>query len=94
MPPQRIKGFPIADDFATTRVPNAVLGRVLSTIDDPDEIKLILRVIWLLEHQRGYPRYITSNDLRRDRILSVTIPDQSDFDRILKSAIERGVFLE
>lgn len=94
MPPQPIKGFPLPDDFATTRVPNAVLGRVLSTIDDADEIKLILRAIWLLEHQRGYPRYITRNDLRRDRILSVTIPDQSDFDQILKSAIERGVFVE
>ena len=66
----------------------------MSTIDDANEIKLILRAIWLLEHQRGYPRYITRNDLRRDRVLSVAIPDQSDFDRILKSAIERGVFLE
>ena len=70
MPPQPIKGFPLADDFATTRVPNAVLGRVLSTIDDPDEIKLILRATWLLEHQRGYPRYITRDDLRRDRMCS------------------------
>lgn len=94
MPPQPIKGFPLADDFATTRVPNAVLGRVLSTTDDSNEIKLILRAIWLLEHQRGYPRYITRDDLRRDRVLSVAIPDQSDFDRILKSAIERDVFVE
>lgn len=94
MPPQPIKGFPLPDDFATTRVPNAVLGRVLATIDDADEIKLILRAIWLLEQQRGYPRYITRDDLRRDRALSVAIPDQSDFDRILKSATERGVFVE
>ena len=94
MPPQPIKGFPLADDFATTQVPNAVLGRVLSTIDDANEIKLILRAIWLLEHQRGYPRYITRDDLRRDRVLSVVIPDQSDFDRILKSAVDRGVFVE
>ncbi len=94
MPPQPIKGFPLPDDFATTRIPNAVLGRVLSTIDDAVEIKLILRALWLLEHQRGYPRYITRDDLRRDRVLSVVIPDQSDFDLILKSAIERGIFLE
>ena len=94
MPPQPIKGFPLPDDFATTRVSNAVLGRVLSNIDDADEIKLILRAIWLLEHQRGYPRYITRDDLRRDRVLSVVIPNQSDFDRILKSASERGVFVE
>ena len=94
MPSQPIKGFPLPDDFATTRVPNAVLGRVLTTTDTPGEIKLILRAIWLLEHQRGYPRYISRDDLRRDRVLSVAIPDQSDFDRILKSAIERGVFVE
>ena len=94
MPPQPIKGFPLSDDFAATRIPNAVLGRVLASIDDADEIKLIFRAIWLLEHQRGYPRYITRDDLRRDRVLSVAIADQSDFDRILKSAIERGVFVE
>ncbi len=94
MPPQLIKGFPLPDDFATTRVPNAVLGRVLSSIGDADEIKLILRAIWLLEHQRGYPRYITRDELRRDRVLSVALPDQSDFDRILKSATDRGVFVE
>ena len=94
MPPQSINGFPLPDDFATTRIPNTVLGRVLSTIEDADEIKLILRAIWLLEHQRGYPRYITSDDLRRDRVLSVVIPNQPEFDRILKSAIERGVFVE
>ncbi len=94
MPPQPIKGFPLSDDFAATRIPNTVLGRVLASIYDADEIKLILRAIWLLEHQRGYPRYITRDDLRRDRVLSVAIADQSDFDRILKSAIERGVFVE
>ena len=94
MPPQPINGFPLPDDFATTRIPNAVLGRVLSTIEDADEIKLILRAIWLLEHQRGYPRYINRDDLRRDRVLSVAITDQPDFDRILNSAIEHGVFVE
>ena len=94
MSPQSIKGFPLPDDYATTRVPNTVLGRVLSSINDADEIKLILRAVWLLEHQRGYPRYITIDDLRRDRVLSVTLPDQSDFDRILKSAIKHGVFVE
>ena len=94
MSPQSIKGFPLPDDYATTRVPNTVLGRVLSSIDDADEIKLILRAVWLLEHQRGYPRYITIDDLRRDRVLSVAIADRSDFDRILKSAIKHGVFVE
>ena len=94
MPPQPIKGFPLPDDFRTTRVPNAVLGRMLSSIDEIDEIKLILRAIWLLERQRGYPRYITCDDLRRDRVLSVTIPDRSDFDRILRLTIEHGIFIQ
>ena len=94
MPPQPIQGFPLPDDFATTRIPNAVLSRALTTIEDADEIKLVLRALWLLEHQRGYPRYITHDDLRRDRVLSVAIADQADFDRILKSAIERGIFIQ
>ena len=70
MSDQPIKGFPLSDDYGATRVPNAILGRVLAEVEDPKTLKLILRAIWLLERQRGFPRYISTEDLRRDRVLS------------------------
>ena len=94
MSAQPLKGFPLPDDYATTRVPNAVLGRVLSHTDDADTIKLILRSIWLLERKRGYPRYITIEDLRRDRVLSLVIGDDLTLERTVASAIKLGALAE
>ncbi len=83
-----INGFPLSDDYAGTRVPNAVLGRVLSSIDDADVIKLVLRAVWLLERQRGYPRYIAVEDLQRDRVLSNVFVNTVALERALDTAIE------
>ena len=88
-----VRGFPLSDDYATTRVPNAVLGRALSTIEDPDAIKLILRAIWLLERQRGYPRYITTQDLKSDRVLSLIFGNSSRFEGVLEAAIIAKVLI-
>ena len=86
-----IKGFPLADDYATTRVPNAVLGRVLSSVDDPNVVKLVLRAVWLLERQNGYPRFIASEQLRSDRVLSVIFGDAETFERTLEDVVALGV---
>ena len=86
-----INGFPLSDDYAGTRVPNAVLGRVLSCVDDVDVIKLVLRAVWLLERQRGYPRYISVEHLQRDRVLSNVFVSTVTLERALDTAIEYGV---
>ena len=88
-----IGGFPLADDYATTRVPNAVLGRVLAEVEDADVIKLVLRAIWLLERQNGYPRVISVEQLRADRVLSVVLGDENAFGSTLEDAIDRGVLV-
>lgn len=94
MSAQPIRGFPVPDDYGATRVPNLVLGRVLADVEDPKTFKLILRAIWLLEHQRGYPRYISTEDLRRDRVVSQVFGDDSEFVETLASAIAYGVLWE
>ena len=86
-----INGFPLSDDYAGTRVPNAVLGRVLSSIDDADVIKLVLRAVWLLERQRGYPRFIAVEDLQRDRVLSNVFVNTVALERAIDAVIEYGV---
>ena len=88
-----LDGFPLADDYAVTRVPNAVLGRVLAGVEDVDVIKLIFRAVWLLERQSGYPRMISVEQLRADRVLSVVFGDASAFDRALVYAVECGVLV-
>ena len=75
-------------------MPNAVLGRVLSQVEDHDTFRLILRAIWLLERQRGYPRHISADDLRRDRALSAVTSDETRFKDALSSAIASRVLCE
>ena len=94
MSAQPIKGFPLSDDYGTTRVPNSVLGRVLAEVEDPKTLKLILRAMWLLERQRGYPKYISTEDLRRDRVLTAVFNDVAEFAMSLSAAITTGVLLE
>ncbi len=89
-----IKGFPLPDDYATTRVPNAVLGRFLTNVAEPDVVKLILRAVWLLERQRGYPKYITREDLRNDRVLSQVLTGGTRFERALQDALSLNVLIE
>ena len=88
-----IGGFPLSDDYAVTRVPNAVLGRMLAEVEDADVIKLVLRAIWLLERQNGYPRVISVEQLKADRVLSVVFGDEGTFEGALEDAIDRDVLV-
>ncbi len=94
MSAEPIDGFPLPDDYGSTRVPNAILGRLLSEIRDAETIVLILRAVWLIERQRGYPRYVTVPDLERDRVLSAALSEQRRFDECLKTALELGILVE
>ena len=91
MAAEPIGGFPLSDDYAVTRVPNAVLGRVLAGIEDLDVVKLVLRAVWLLERGSGYPRSILGEQLKADRVLSVVFENESDFEAALDQAVVRGV---
>ena len=91
MTPGQIQGFPLSDDYASTRVPNAVLGRVLAGVEDAGVLKLILRTVWLLERQSGYPRLISVDQLKADRVLSVIFSDEGAFEGVLEQAVRCGV---
>lgn len=94
MPLDPIKGFPLSDNYATTRVPNAILGRVLANVEEPDVVKLVLRTVWHLDRQRGYPKFITREDLRTDRVLSRILTDDTRFERALQGALSCNVLIE
>lgn len=89
-----MRGFPLSDDFAFTRVPNALLGTVLSDMEDANAYCLILRTIWLLERQRGFPKSISVEELRRDRVLTKRLSGAGSFDAALNTAIDSGALLK
>lgn len=91
---QYLKEFPLSDDFGSTRVPNAVLSAVLNEVEESETVKLILRAVWLLERQRGFPASITVNELRHDRVLIRVFKSQEKFDAALDQSLNLGVLIK
>lgn len=91
---QYLKEFPLSDDFGSTRVPNAVLSTVLNEVEEPETVKLILRAVWLLERQRGFPASITVNELQHDRVLIRVFKSKERFDAALNQSLNMGVLIK
>ena len=86
-------GFPQKVRF--TPVPNPVFGPLLEQIDDASELKCLLRVIWLLQQQRGYPRFVTHDQILEDQVLARSLAlyggdAASEIERALGKAVRRG----
>ena len=84
--PRRVRSIP---------VPSPVFGPLLEEIDDLDELKCTLRVIWLLQQKKGYPRFVTLDDLLADRTLVKSLssngnPDHNRLRRGIDLAVKRG----
>lgn len=89
-------GFP--DNSRFTAVPNLLFGPLLEEIDDLAIFKLILRLLWLHSRKKGFPRYLTWEELSADRtlanILSVGGRQFSDgLQEALLKAQELGVVI-
>lgn len=57
-------GFPARMDFSP--IPRLFLNRLMPEMDDPAELKLALLVFSALYGKKGYPRYVSSAELRAD----------------------------
>ena len=83
-------GFPSRVRFVP--VPGPMFGPVLEEIDDLAELKCTLRVIWLLHHKRGYPKFVTFKELRADRTLARALAfDGSSHGAQLEGSLARAV---
>ena len=60
-------GFP--RNVRATPVPDPLFNSLLEEIEDPAELKVTFRLIWLLGQKRGAPRYVTGGDLLNDPTL-------------------------
>ena len=86
-------GFPAR--VRSVPVPSPVFGTLLEQIDNLAELKCTLRVIWLLQEKRGFPRFVTHKELLADRTLARALaedgsPNPALTERALSLAVSRG----
>jgi len=87
--PRRVRSIP---------VPSPLFGPLLEDIDDLAELKCTLRIIWLLHHKKGYPRFVTLDDLLADRTLAKALASDGSshgphVERALARAVRRGTLV-
>jgi DNA replication protein len=83
-------GFPPRAEV--TPIPNLFFTAVMPKIDGIAELKTILHVFWLLSRRRGYPQFVTYNELLSDPILMNGIGEGTKpKDEVLRLALEQAV---
>jgi len=85
-------GFP-AGKTRFTPLPDLFFTALLPAIDDLAELKLTLYMFWLLNRQRGYPRYMTQAELEAESLLLTSLQRGYEGDPlvILRKAVEKAV---
>jgi DnaD/phage-associated family protein len=66
-------GFP--SSARATAVPNAFFAELLPLIDDADELRVTLYVIYALGRRKGYPRFVSENELAAESPLFAALGD-------------------
>lgn len=91
------KGFPVGD-VRYTPLADQFFSELLPAIGDLAELKVTLHVLWLLHRQKGYPRYVSGNQLRGDATLLKGLQEAGGttleaLERGLELAVDRGTLL-
>jgi DnaD/phage-associated family protein len=83
-------GFPARSEV--TPIPSLFFTMLAPKIDDVAELKTILHVFWLLSRRRGYPQFVTYNELLSDHLLINGIGGEAKSkDEVLRLALEQAV---
>ena len=89
MPTVKFSGFPRR--VRSIPVPAPLFGALLEQIDDLAELKCALRILWLLQQKKGFPRFVTLKEARADRTLANALPPEPDAIRkALDACVRRG----
>jgi len=87
-------GFPAQTDV--TPVPNVFFTEAMSRIIDLVELKTVLYIFHLVAYRRGYPRFVSGNELMADGVLLAALGQGVDWEtlkRALGDAAAHGVLL-
>jgi DNA replication protein len=80
-----------------TAVPSAFFSELLPLIDDADELRVTLYVIYALGRRKGYPRFVTAAELQAESPLYAALGDGDEAaeraKRGLEAAVSRGSLL-
>jgi DNA replication protein len=92
----KFQGFPAKADY--TSVPNAFFSSLLPEIDDVAELKTTLHVIAALYRKKGYPRFVSFNELLGNAALMGSLkglgePLEEVLRRALGMAAGRGTLI-
>lgn len=95
--PTAFTGFP-AGNLKGTAIPNMFFSVLLPTIDSLPGLKLILSIFWRLQQKRGYPRFVTLDEMVADGV-RLGIVEDADPQRVdavrnlLQAAVDKQVLL-
>jgi DNA replication protein len=95
--PATFAGFPAG--ARATAVPSMFFSHLLPQIEDADELRATLYVIYALARRRGYPRFISGRELAAEAPLLAALGDEGDpeatlrLERALAAAVERHTLL-
>ena len=90
-------GFP-AGKVHFTPLPNLFFSKLLPAIDDLAELKVTLHIFWLLHQKKGYPRYVSRQELEADGVLLGGLKGtgqepEERLEQALERAVARGTLL-
>ncbi len=93
---RKFSGFPARMEF--TPVPNLFINNLVPQISDITELKVTLHLLAALYRKRGYPRFITYDELLGNASLMTSLKQEGEPTAVLRQgldmAIERGTFLQ
>jgi DnaD/phage-associated family protein len=89
---KNFNGFP-SGRVEFTSVPNVFFSALLPEIIDIAELKVALHVMAALYRKKGYPRYMSFNELLDNPALMRSLGSGESLRDALKKVVERGVLL-
>ena len=87
---KKFEGFPARMEY--TPVPNIFFSNLLPRIDDTAELKTTLHVLAMVYRKKGYPRYVSLQELLADESLMSGLKAEGESPEIaLQNALEKAV---
>ena len=90
---KKFEGFP-AGKVRFTRLPGPFFSELLPQIDDLNEMKVTLYILWRLEQMEGDFRYLTFQAIQDDATFMTGFEDETQVNAGLQHAVERGTLLQ
>ncbi len=78
----------------TIRLPESVVTELVPIVDDLDELKVTLHVLYRLQQARGPVRYVSQRTLLADPVLLRGLESPAAIRRAVDRAVERGTLLQ